>query len=469
MITATPRPNTAARARELLVLASLMAAVLWGIALVDATSGSNRGRLSGLPVGTDFINFYTLAHVGYESRYGVLASLDTFHAEQVRVLPGSDAVLYPPVYPPQVALLLSPLARLTYWQAYFTWIVVSLGLYGLVVWRFARATPALSAWPWQVAAVAAANPALWFVALHGQVSVLALAAFGMAWAALRHNRPWLAGVALGALAFKPSLFVPAFALVIVAGECGRGMAGVAVGALAGTLLLLAATVPWVGTESVRQYVVYTLGVLAAPDQVATNPPLMHSLRTFWSGLLPSPVSTFAYGLTALAVIAYGASAWRRAPTALARVGLLSAVVVLASPHLFAYDLVILTPLVMASAERLMTRRASGRLLPLTYLGFVAPIWGVPAVLLGVQASTLAVVTWLARPNSTRSTRRPRRGPASGARGELIADGVAGHDCRVRRLRYGAGKQPNTCAGGRAIVGRSARTARNESLVSMSTR
>jgi hypothetical protein len=387
----TPRPSkTAARARELLVLASMMATVLWGIAIVDATSGTSRGRLSGLPVGTDFINFYTLAHVGAQSRYHVLATLDAFHAEQVRVLPDSDATLYPPVYPAQVALLLSPLARLSYWQAYYTWVVLSVALYGIIVWRFARVAPAVAAWPWQVAAVAAASPALWFVALHGQVSVLALAALAMCWAGLRRQMRWLAGFALGALAFKPSLYVPALALLLAAREWRM-----AAGAVAGTVVLLVGSLPWVGQEPIRQYVVYTLGVLSAPDQVATNPPLMHSLRTFWSGLLRPPLAPVLYGASALAVIAFGARGWARAATALERIGLLSLVLVLATPHLFAYDLVILTPLVLASANRLAASGVSGWLRRLTCFGFLAPVWGVPAALLGLQASTLALVAWLA--------------------------------------------------------------------------
>ena len=386
------RPNASARARELLVIASMMAVALWGIALVDATSSSDRGRISGLPIGTDFVNFYTLAHIGSHSRYQVLATLDTFHAEQVRILPGSNPILYPPVYPPQVALLLSPLAYLTYWQAYFVWVVVSLALYGVVVWRFARGTPLLAAWPWQVAAVAAASPALWFVALHGQLSVLALAALATAWAALRHDRPsreWLAGSALALMAFKPSLYVPALALLLAAREWRA-----ASGMVASTLVLLFASLPLVGVESVSQYLSYTLGVLAAPDQVATNPPLMHSLRTFWSRLLSAPLATTMYGMTAALVVGYGATQWRRSQTALQKIGLLSLVVVLAAPHLFAYDLVILTPLFMASAEQLLRPHAQNWLRMLTCVNFFSPLWGVPATLLGVQASTVVLAAWL---------------------------------------------------------------------------
>ena len=66
----------------------------------------------------------------------------------------------------------------------------------------------------------------------------------------------------------------------------------------------------------------------------------------------------------------------------------------ASPHLFAYDLLILTPLVVASADCMLAapqRRWLGRL---TYLGFLAPLWGVPLAALGLQVSTPVLLAWI---------------------------------------------------------------------------
>ena len=104
-------PRSAARARELLVVASIIACVLWGLTGFDLSSGTHRGRLSGLPIGTDFVQFYAMAHVGRSGRYEVLASFESFRAEQQRLLPSAADTFYPPVYPPQVALVMSPLAR----------------------------------------------------------------------------------------------------------------------------------------------------------------------------------------------------------------------------------------------------------------------------------------------------------------------------------------------------------------------
>ena len=48
-------------------MASMMAEVLWGFAHIDATSDTGCRQLSGLPIGTGVLQFYTLAHIGRES------------------------------------------------------------------------------------------------------------------------------------------------------------------------------------------------------------------------------------------------------------------------------------------------------------------------------------------------------------------------------------------------------------------
>ncbi len=121
---------------------------------------------------------------------------------------------------------------------------------------------------------------------------------------------------------------------------------------------------------------------------------MHSMRTLWSSLLPSPSPPWPTVTTAVAVIVIGGTAWRRSRSALERIGVIALVVVLASPHLFVYDLLLLTPLLLASAERVTGTPGAASLRTLAYLGYLAPLWGVPLAALGLQASTIALVGWL---------------------------------------------------------------------------
>ena len=382
-------PRSAARARELLVVASIIASVLWGLTGFDLSSGTLRGRLSGLPIGTDFVQFYAMAHVGRSGRYEVLASFESFRAEQQRPLPSAADTFYPPVYPPQVALVMSPLARLSYGHAYLAWIGATLLLYGGSVALMLRRCIHLRSWPRQVAAVAVASPALWLVVMHGQVSAVALLALVGMWLALRARRPWVAGVALGLLAFKPSLFVPALILLVASGEWRM-----AAGASLGAVVQYGLVIPWAGVNALLQYVAITLELLRSPDLVASNPPLMHSLRTFWTGLVPTTVASLAYGVTAIVVVAHSAVAWRRISDALARTAIMSAVVALTSPHLFAYDLLILTPLLLASSERVVAMPEQKALRSLAYAGFFVPVLGIPISALGLQASSVALWAWL---------------------------------------------------------------------------
>lgn len=382
-------PSPAARARELLVQATIVACMIWGLTAFDASSGPGRGRLSGLPIGTDFVNFYAMAHIGQSGRYEDLASFESFRAEQQRLVPGAADTPYPPVYPPQVALVMSPLARLSYGHAYLAWIGVTLVLYGASVAMMLRGCPHVRLWPRQVAAIAVASPALWLVVMHGQVSAVGLVALVGMWLALRARRPWVAGGALGLLAFKPSLFVPALILLAASGEWRM-----AAGASLGAVVQYALVIPWAGVSALLQYVAITLDLLRSPDLVASNPPLMHSLRTFWAGLVRPPIAPLAYGVTAIVVVGCSAVAWRRLSDALARTAIMSVVVVLTSPHLFAYDLLILTPLLLASSERVVAMPEQKALRVLAYAGFFVPAVAIPISALGFQASSVVLAAWL---------------------------------------------------------------------------
>ena len=376
-------PRAAARAREVFVLATMMAAVLWTVGII------NKSNLLGPAPLSDFVQFYTLAQIGRSANYQALESNDAFFAEQLRVLPESAATPFPPVYPPQIMLLVTPLARLGYWPAFLTLTLTTMLGFGAIVWQMARECPHLRPWPWQVGAVAVASPTLWSLVWQGQISVLALLSLYLSWRALRANWPWLGGAALGMLAYKAPLLVPALALCVFGREWR--MFG---GALVVAIAQYAVAIPWVGVSVVQQYGLHLLQLAAAPDQLAGNPLLMHSLRTLWSGLLPAGAATVAYASSALAVLIAAAAAWPRLDNPLHKLAVIGATIVLTSPHLYAYDLVLLVPLTLASADLVVANRAAGSLRPLTYIGYFVPLWSIPAAQLGLQASTIALAAWL---------------------------------------------------------------------------
>ena len=134
------------------------------------------------------------------------------------------------ISPPPVAWAALPLTALPYPVAYWTWSALLLAALGLT-WYWAAPGAGRARLIFLVAAVG------WLPVIYG----LQLAQPGMfvalgvagSYALLRANRPWAAGVALGAIVFKPQLafLVP---LALLAARRNRAFAGsaIAVGVLA---------------------------------------------------------------------------------------------------------------------------------------------------------------------------------------------------------------------------------------------
>ena len=269
-------PRRRRKGRDTTLHAAALALVLWTVAIV----GFGRLALSGRAFDADFVQFYTMAAMAADGQYAGLISDGALHAEQVRRLPASRSAHYPPVYGPQVALALSPLARLSFFEAQgvlalFTLCSVILVVLGLRAWM-----PTVAAWPAPLAAALAAFPPLTYTVLVGQISVLALFAATLVVVALGRGSRVCAGIGIGILAYKFSLFVPALAVCILSGEWM--IAAVAVGAGG---LQVAGVAPIVGTQVVWGYLENALSFLRHADDLAAKPQFMASLRTFWAALV----------------------------------------------------------------------------------------------------------------------------------------------------------------------------------------
>jgi hypothetical protein len=100
-------------------------------------------------------------------------------------------------------MAIAPLGAVSYAIARAIWSIASALMYGaacVVVWR---ACPRLAAAGRVVFACAVAYPAFMLLMAFGQSSMPALLFFSLAFVALAHDRPWLAGMAIGALAYAP--------------------------------------------------------------------------------------------------------------------------------------------------------------------------------------------------------------------------------------------------------------------------
>jgi alpha-1,2-mannosyltransferase len=378
-----------AAARDLALHAILLALALWGAVAADLVSPGPLGRFSGLPKGNDFVQFYTMASLFSSGQFDALEDDATFRRAQRPYLGPTARASYPAVYGPQVAAALAPVAGVSYLAAFVCWTAITIAGIVWAVRRCWRACPSLRDWWPQVLAVTAAFPPFAYLVLAGQLSALAVVSLALVVWSLSRGSKMFAGLALGILGYKASLFVPALAVCALSGEGIMTLSAIL--SAAAQLLLV---VPIVGVAVAGAFVGNVLAAIRNPDALAATPPVMFSIRTFWSQLLPADWATVAYGASALATWVGAAYGWRRTNDPLQRVALLATAVVISSPHLFLYDLVILIPAFIASAGILVARRA--RLLWwTTRIAFVTPLVAPPlAYLTHLQVAPLALTAWL---------------------------------------------------------------------------
>jgi hypothetical protein len=106
---------------------------------------------------------------------------------------------------------------------------------------------------------------------------------------------------------------------------------------------------------------------------------MHSLRSFWTLLIPWPNLAFGlYILSSIAIIAIASAAWKSSsssPLAL-RFSALTLAAILVNPHLFVYDLLVLAPALLLLADWSLSHASSSSLIGvLSYLAFITPLFG----------------------------------------------------------------------------------------------
>jgi hypothetical protein len=237
--------------------------------------------------------------------------------------------------------------------------------------------------------VAIANPAFVNLIAHGQNSAIALGLFTLAFLALRQGRLFVAGLAIGSLAFKPQLgLVAAFIFVLT------GPWLVVLGAaLAVTLQFGLAWIAF-GTSTLVGYWEWLGSMSRLTDLLWVKPYQMHSLASFWSMLVPWPPAAFlAYALTATVVVGATCWWWKSGDRTALRHALLLVATVLVSPHVYVYDLVILMPALLIAADwslssatpamRLSIRRA-------IYFSYALPLLSMLAQVTRVQLSVVAM-------------------------------------------------------------------------------
>ena len=375
----------------LLAVAVLSVAVhAWDLTtpgLLDRT-----GRLKA----PDFLQFYTYGWLARDGRWNRLYDADA-HAEvaRERVDPRMTLTAFRPNYSPVVAVLMAPFAALPFLDAWALWSAISVVLYALALALVATMTTHVRKDPATLALAAIAFPALFIVVRYGQITALSLLLIAAsAWLHSRQQR-FAAGIALGALAYKPNLLlVPVLALTAM--REWRVLSGLALGAC----IESAAGIALVGWTGFMRY----LGILAAlaahPDWVQAFPTESHSFRGFVRLLTPWPPGLILASISAVIVGTWAVyRVWQQSDDPRLRWAALTTATLIATPHLITYDVLLLSVTLMLAADWVISSRW-----PLTRTWWVALLllygaaWPgtLVARLYSLQPSTvgMALTLWL---------------------------------------------------------------------------
>jgi alpha-1,2-mannosyltransferase len=254
-------------------------------------------------------------------------------------------------YPPVFLLICAPLAWLPYLPAFILFQTVGAAACYFALRMIRRDLPP---------AVFLAFPGLWWAIGTGQNALLTAALFA-AGTALLERRPWLAGMCLGALCYKPhfGLLIP---VALIAGGHWRaflGAAGAALGLVAASLALF----------GVATWQAFVTAATASGDVYAGQAIFMGGLTSPYGALMAygvgREVAFVVQAAVTLLTAAIVALVWRRGfqATLPVRAAVLLAATPIAVPVLMFYDLMLV-------------------FVALVWLSRVAPAGGVPKWLTG---------------------------------------------------------------------------------------
>jgi hypothetical protein len=415
--------------RRIRAQALVLVVCLWGVCAVDFATPGLFDRAGNIKF-QDFLSFYLSGKLIAQGRAADLYNAQKREAETThvatdafvrpednpltptsappRTISRANNLRLPNLYGPQFGLLFVPLARLPFLVAAQIWVALNLIVFFACISQVLKSCPSLVPYSQTVILCAVAFPPLFHFFVRGQNSVLALACFTASFLALRAKQDWLAGMALGLLVFKPQ-FLVAIPIMLLLAQAWKPFAGLVISATA----QLGFARIYFGPAVMHAYfdTLWHVSRLIGSVELSLAPIQMHSLRFFWLLLIPWPMTPWPqlalalYILSSMVVIAIAAAVWRSpAPLAL-RFSALTLGAVLVNPHLFVYDLLVLTPALLLLADSALTNPQpafSAALKWLAYLTFVLPLLGPLSQWTHLQLSVpaMAALLWLLWRHST---------------------------------------------------------------------
>ena len=380
--------------RRIRAHASVLAICLWGVCFVDYSTPGIFDRQGNVKF-QDFLQFPVSARLIAQGRARELYD-DRVLAQGIRQTVGRDTEIYLQYfYGPQVGLAFVPLASIPFLAQAAVWSVFSLAFYFACVRLVWKKCPGLKLHGKLVAICAVAYPPLFHFFVRGQLSAVVLLCFTAAFLAFSSERDFLAGAALGFLAFKPQ-FLLAIPLIFLLARAWSALAGL----LASSMAQLGFASLYFGRTVMESYFRMLLHSAGHPGstELVFSPMQMHSLHSFWEMLIPwTPAQWALYLLSSLLVICIAAAIWKSSSPLSVRFSALSLAAVLVNPHIYIYDLLALAPALLLVADWSITHRDERHkpaLDVLLYLTFLVPLFGPLAYWTHLQLSVIVFTALL---------------------------------------------------------------------------
>jgi hypothetical protein len=369
---------TVARARGYsLILLGLCAIAMAGwIAISDGLIDRN-----GKPLGTDFSDVYAAGTLTWQGRPAEAYQPALQHAAEKAIFGGREVPFYGWHYPPFFFAVAFVVAAVPYAWGLAIWLAASFAAY-LAAIRAILPGP-------QTMLVAAAFPAVFINIGHGQNGFLTAALLGGALHWL-DRRPWLVGVLVGLLAYKPQ-----FGVLIPVALIASGRWNTIGGAIATVAALVAVSWATLGAgvwHAFADSMNFTQTVVLEQGNTGWEKiQSIFSTARMWGANVPTAYAVQGALLVTLVVTI--AWLWHSDAAFELKASALATGSLLATPYVLDYDLVVL-----AVAIAFFARHGQRHGFRAFEISLLAAAWIVPLLTRGIAGSTgipLGLLTVLA--------------------------------------------------------------------------
>ena len=326
------------RGYSLILLAICTLALVGWIAASDGLIDRN-----SKPIGTDFSNVYAAGTLIWQGRPAEAYEPARQHAAEKAVFGGREVPFYGWLYPPFFLAVAFLVASLPYAWGLAIWLAASFAAY-LAAMRAIAPRP-------ETLLIAAAFPAVFINIGHGQNGFLTAALLGGALHWL-DRRPWLAGVLIGLLAYKPQFGVLIPVALLAGGRWNTiGAAAATVAALVAVSFVTFGGGVW---HAFADSMTFTQTVVLEQGGIGWEKiqSVFSAMRMWGAGVH----SAYAIQI-ALALMLAASLAWLWQSNALfeLKASALATASLLATPYVLDYDLVVLAVAIVFFVRHGMNR------------------------------------------------------------------------------------------------------------------